>query len=710
MSRLLLLAFCLCCIATAAFAQDVIVINEAIYDNTGSDVNCWTELKGTPGMSLDGYKLLGHNGNGGLIYRTIALDGFTVPADGYFLVTQNGTTPPGSDMVANVDWQNGPDSIQLTKNVGGVDVIVDAVGYGTFGSEIFGGEGSPCIGQGTPLTNSMARCPDGADSQNNSVDFIADPNPTPGSANAGSCAAVTGACCFVDGTCQVLTEPNCTALTGVYQGDGTTCDPNPCPIPQPTDRTLCEIAQDTSNGRPLFEGEWVRIHGICTLESNTWAGNRIEFTITDGECCTNVFNGGAATPIIHVGDEVEVVGTVGFFNGKTQVTTPNLTISVLSTGNPIPTPGLVTTGDFAVNGENYESCLITMHCVSIISGTWPAVNTDATIVVDDGTGPCDLRIDKDTNIDGSPAPTGPFTIVGIASQFDTSDPWTSGFQIMPRSVDDLYFNDCAAATGACCFTDGQCIVATQDECATQGGNYVGDGTTCQPNPCAQPEACCFPDGSCQVLLPDLCSTQGGTPMGPGTSCGERITCPQPPQACCFPDGSCLVLTPEECAVQGGQAMGTGTVCDPNPCEQPPQACCFPDGHCEFVNVEVCGQLGGAPQGFGTVCDPNPCPQPAMACCFTDGHCEVLTSARCLELGGEPQGFGTDCEPNDCPQPPPTGACCLDDQGRCEVLSEAGCAEANGQYQGDGTTCEPTNPCPIVPTQGTTWGQIKANYR
>ncbi len=35
MSRLLLLALCLCCIATTAFAQDVIVINEAIYDTVG---------------------------------------------------------------------------------------------------------------------------------------------------------------------------------------------------------------------------------------------------------------------------------------------------------------------------------------------------------------------------------------------------------------------------------------------------------------------------------------------------------------------------------------------------------------------------------------------------------------------------------------------------------------------------------------------------
>jgi len=70
-----------------------------------------------------------------------------------------------------------------------------------------------------------------------------------------------------------------------------------------------------------------------------------------------------------------------------------------------------------------------------------------------------------------------------------------------------------------------------------------------------------------------------------------------------------------------------------------------------------------------------------------------------------------CAPeNPCPQPPPTGACCLDDQGHCEVLTQQQCNDAHGSYQGDNTTCEPQNTCPIVPTQKTTWGQIKGKYR
>ncbi len=41
----------------------------------------------------------------------------------------------------------------------------------------------------------------------------------------------SGACCFNDGTCIVTTSASCASSAGSYQGDGTDCDPNPCPQP-----------------------------------------------------------------------------------------------------------------------------------------------------------------------------------------------------------------------------------------------------------------------------------------------------------------------------------------------------------------------------------------------------------------------------------------------------------------------------------------------
>jgi len=47
-----------------------------------------------------------------------------------------------------------------------------------------------------------------------------------------SCVIPTGACCDEAGNCTVTTATDC---TGTYMGDGTVCDPNPCPTAvQPT--------------------------------------------------------------------------------------------------------------------------------------------------------------------------------------------------------------------------------------------------------------------------------------------------------------------------------------------------------------------------------------------------------------------------------------------------------------------------------------------
>ncbi len=42
---------------------------------------------------------------------------------------------------------------------------------------------------------------------------------------------------------------------------------------------------------------------------------------------------------------------------------------------------------------------------------------------------------------------------------------------------------CCGDTGACCI-DGMCSITTEEDCTGMGGTYLGNGTTCDPNPCA----------------------------------------------------------------------------------------------------------------------------------------------------------------------------------------------------------------------------------
>lgn len=154
------------------------VISELFYDAPGSDAGLvFVELFGTPGDSLDGLLLEGINGSGGSIYKTLSLVG-SIPADGVFVIgDDDGTTTAvaNADLVADVDFQNGPDSVVLRSG----SLVLDAVGYGSFGADdLFAGEGSAA--PGAPAGASIARFNPAVDSDDNGADFILLDTPTPG--------------------------------------------------------------------------------------------------------------------------------------------------------------------------------------------------------------------------------------------------------------------------------------------------------------------------------------------------------------------------------------------------------------------------------------------------------------------------------------------------------------------------------------------------
>ena len=49
----------------------------------------------------------------------------------------------------------------------------------------------------------------------------------------------------------------------------------------------------------------------------------------------------------------------------------------------------------------------------------------------------DIRIDRDVETYNAPVPQQPFDLIGIGGQFDTSLPYTEGYQILPRYNADI---------------------------------------------------------------------------------------------------------------------------------------------------------------------------------------------------------------------------------------------------------------------------------
>lgn len=163
-------------------AEALPLISEFFYDAVGSDDGqSFVEIAGIPGTLLDGYVIEGVNGGNGEFGPSIALSG-AIAEDGLFVVadvTSEGVSAvAGADLLANFDFQNGPDSVVLRSG----EIRVDALGYGVFAAgEVFAGEGSPA--EDGPAGSSLARVFANLDRDDNALDFRVLATPTAGSAD-----------------------------------------------------------------------------------------------------------------------------------------------------------------------------------------------------------------------------------------------------------------------------------------------------------------------------------------------------------------------------------------------------------------------------------------------------------------------------------------------------------------------------------------------
>lgn len=203
----------------------------------------------------------------------------------------------------------------------------------------------------------------------------------------------------------------------------------------PEDRitSISELRANFDNGLPRdLERTNVTIRGVAT------AGRQFGFDgpgfLQDSTGGIAIFGSAFVEKVIPtVPFEFEVTGKVSFFNGQTEIipyTTKRLGVGSF----PLPVP--INTGDIPLNGETHEGRLVQVFNAEI-TGNFPPAGVSANITIDDGSGPCTLRIDGDTDIAGTATPTGKINLVGLVTQFDQNPPYNSGYQITPRSLEDL---------------------------------------------------------------------------------------------------------------------------------------------------------------------------------------------------------------------------------------------------------------------------------
>ncbi len=306
-----------------------VFISEIHYDNEGADVGEFVEVEGDAGTDLSGWTLVPYNGSNGTQYSVTALSG----------TIDNEAGGQGALSFAIVGLQNGsPDGVALVDDGG---TVVDFVSY----------EGS--------LT-----------------------------ATDGPAAGMTSTDVGVSESGSTLAGESLQLIDGVWTGpaDDSPGDLNGAGGPGPELKLISEI-QGAGDASPL-DGQQVVISGIVVGDfqeivtddpSDEPLGGffvQEEDADADADPSTSegifVFAPGGAA--VALGDLVEVTGTVDEFFGLTELTFVS-DITVVSSGNPLPTPATPTVptslADTPIDWEAIEGMSVSFSQPLYVSNTFP---------------------------------------------------------------------------------------------------------------------------------------------------------------------------------------------------------------------------------------------------------------------------------------------------------------------------------------------------
>ncbi|MFN0031263.1 MAG: lamin tail domain-containing protein [Flavobacteriales bacterium] len=224
-----------------------------------------------------------------------------------------------------------------------------------------------------------------------------------------------------------LTAPDAVTLNAVMT---ITIEPSDQEYPP---YTIAQIIADANNNTLADSlGVFCAIRGVVHGIDFNPAG--IHFHLVEGPAAIKIFDADDNFGYtVTEGDSVTVKGEVTQFMGMTEFFPDS--IFYIDGGHPLESITLL-------NGpitEEMESHLVSVECVELVDATqWTNVENGFNVDVTDGTNTWTMRIDLDTDIYGTNPPSGHFSAVGIAAQFDTTGaPYDEGYHFWPRYLADF---------------------------------------------------------------------------------------------------------------------------------------------------------------------------------------------------------------------------------------------------------------------------------
>ncbi len=149
----------------------------------------------------------------------------------------------------------------------------------------------------------------------------------------------------------------------------------------------------------LFDGQEVTVTGIVTAENYNQYEDNFFIAMPESGAWKGLYvyaanNINPNNPIVTLGDEIEITGYIAEYYGYTELSgnSEPVTVTILSSGNPVPASTLVMTADLtaADTAEQFESCLVEVHDVIVTEeqisfGQWYITDISAIpCQVDDG--------------------------------------------------------------------------------------------------------------------------------------------------------------------------------------------------------------------------------------------------------------------------------------------------------------------------------------
>lgn len=174
---------------------------------------------------------------------------------------------------------------------------------------------------------------------------------------------------------------------------------------------------DIADARNMALGEIVTIQGIVTSGSTLGNGRFIQ------DETAGISSFGSVSDLLP-GDEVIMTGEISEYNGLLQISPVN-EFQVISSGNPLPEPQLITVSGI---DESNEGSLVTIEDISFAETGNFEENTNYTI--SDASGSSTIYIRFSNPLVGTAIPEGEVNITGIVGQFNEH-------QLLPRDAEDL---------------------------------------------------------------------------------------------------------------------------------------------------------------------------------------------------------------------------------------------------------------------------------